>query len=274
MAKLTRFLVSQEWEAHFPKSICNGKARIISDHILICLDTLPPSWGPFPFKFYKSWLFKEVFEAFINNTIVSISRESNAISSFAAKLKKIKMAIKGWLPFRRIDHQARLTEIENLVQGFDIMAESGTLSQDDLARKHSLRVEHFNILRELEVYWKQRSRIQWLKEGDLNTVFFHKMVNFRRRINNISSLNIEGVHIDSPMIISLAIENFFKSLYNKPTCQGVSLNWNYLLPDKILDSTKLVAPFSEEEIKNGVDSLPGEKSPGSNGFLLCFYHRF
>ena len=129
------------------------------------------------------------------------------------------------------------------------MAESSALSQDDLTRKHSLSAEHFNILRELEVYWKQRSRIQWLKEGDLNTAFFHKMVNFRRRINNISSLNIDGVHTDSPVIISLAIENFFKSLYNKPVCQGVSLNWDYLLPDKILDPAKLVVPFTEEEKK-------------------------
>ena len=100
------------------------------------------------------------------------------------------------------------------------------------------------------------------------------MVNFRRRVNNISSLNIEGVHTNSPVIISLAIEIFFKSLYNKPACQDVSLNWDYLLPDKILDTTKLVAPFSEDEIKNCVDSLPGEKSPGPDGFPLCFYHRF
>ena len=54
MVKLDIFLVSQGWEAHFPRSICCGKVRIISDHILICLDTQPPGWGPLPFKFYKS----------------------------------------------------------------------------------------------------------------------------------------------------------------------------------------------------------------------------
>ena len=141
-------------------------------------------------------------------------------------------------------------------------------------RKHNLRVEHFNILLELEVYWKQRSRIQWLKEGNLNTAFFHKMVNYRRRINNISSLIIDGVHTDSPVIISLAIEKKFKSLLNKLVCQGVSLNWDYLLPAKIVEPANLVAPFSKVEKKRSVDSLPREKSPGPDGFLLCFYHRF
>ena len=199
--------------------------------------------GPFPFKFYKSWLFKEGFEDFIKITLDIVSREANAIPYFSVKLKKIKLAIKEWLPPRRIDYQTRLLEIKNLVQGIDLLAEFGALSHDDLTRKHNLRAEYLNILRKLEVYSKQRSRIQWLKEGNFNTVFFHKMVNFWRKINNISSLTIDGVHTDSPVIISLAIEIFFKSLYNKPVCQGVSLNWDYLLPDKILDPAKLVVTF-------------------------------
>ena len=167
-----------------------------------------------------------------------------------------------------------MIEIENLVQWIDLLAEVGDLSQDDLNRKHQLRSEHFNILHELEIYWKQRSRIQWLKAGDLNTAFFHKMVNFRRRINNISSLSIDGVFSESPVSISLAIENYFKNLYNKHVCQVMSLNWDLLLPVKILEPAKLVAPFSEEEIKKSVDSLLGEKSPGPNGFRLCFFQHF
>ena len=100
------------------------------------------------------------------------------------------------------------------------------------------------------------------------------MVNHRMRINNISSLIIDRVHIESPIIISQAIEIFFKSLFIKLACQGVSLNWDYLIPDKIVDPATLVVPFSEEEIKSSVDSLPGEKSPSPDGFSLCFYHRF
>ena len=165
-------MVSQSWEAHFPRSVCNGKARIISDHIPICLDTQPPGWGPFPFKFYKSWMCKEGFEDFVNNILASFSQGTDAIPSLVAKLKMTKLAIKEWLPTRRVDHHARLVEIENLVQGIDLLVEVGALSQVDLDRKHQLKNEHFNILRELKIYWKQRSRIQWLKASDLNTAFF------------------------------------------------------------------------------------------------------
>ena len=42
MVKLDRFLISHGWESQFPKTICTGKARLISYHISICLDTVPP----------------------------------------------------------------------------------------------------------------------------------------------------------------------------------------------------------------------------------------
>ena len=152
MVTLDRFLVSQGWEALFPRSICSGKARVISDHIPICLDTQPPVWGPFPFKFYKSWLCKDGFGDFVGNLLPSFATGFEAIPTLAAKLKMSKLAIKEWLSSRRFDHQARLIEIEHLIQELDLLGESSPLTQANLNRKRQLRSEHFNILHELEIY--------------------------------------------------------------------------------------------------------------------------
>lgn len=46
LVKLDRFLVSINWESHYPASVCSGKSRIVSDHLPIYLNTRPPGWGP------------------------------------------------------------------------------------------------------------------------------------------------------------------------------------------------------------------------------------
>ena len=112
------------------------------------------------------------------------------IKKLSYKLRVVKGAIKNWLLSHRNDYNARLEEIENDIHRLDVQAESSPLFMDEWLHKQSLRREHFNIFLRQEIYWKQCSRIQWLKEGDLNTSFFHKTVIYKRRKNYISSLII------------------------------------------------------------------------------------
>ena len=103
MVKLDHFLVSSNWEAHFPRSNHIGKARLIFDHILICLDIKPPGWGPFPFRFYRSWLLSDGFENLIHITWRDFLSSADPIKKVSYKLKVVKDAIKNWLLSHRND---------------------------------------------------------------------------------------------------------------------------------------------------------------------------
>jgi hypothetical protein len=44
------------------------------------------------------------------------------------------------------------------------------------------------VLLQEEIWLKQRSRVQWLKEGDKNSSYFHAQAAQRKRINKITTL--------------------------------------------------------------------------------------
>lgn len=71
-----------------------------------------------------------------------------------------------------------------IVEGFD-------KSKNKQAEKLNLDWE--NLCNQDEIFWRQKSRIQWLREGEWNTRFFHRSTIANRNNNRISSiLNEDG----------------------------------------------------------------------------------
>ena len=66
-------------------------------------------------------------------------------------------------------------------------------AKSEQANKYHLVWE--NLCKQEEIFWRQKSRIQWLKEGEWNTRFFHKSTMANRAHNRISMIKDEGVEI-------------------------------------------------------------------------------
>ena len=65
-------------------------------------------------------------------------------------------------------------------------------------------------LRREEQIWGQKSRIKWLKEGDRNTNFFHRIANSHRRCNTIDRLMVDGELSMDQGIIEGCITHFYR----------------------------------------------------------------
>ena len=64
-----------------------------------------------------------------------------------------------------------------------------------------------------EVKWRQRARIKWIKEGDSNSKFFHRVDNGRRKKNIKFLVLEEGEALSNIDEISGEMLNFFGKLY-------------------------------------------------------------
>jgi hypothetical protein len=146
------------------------------------------------------------------------------------------------------------------------------LSEDEVvARSRLISDLEKNTLLD-EICWRQKSRATWLKEGDKNTKYFHKVANSHRRLNTVRHLSINGALSTDQDAIKNHISCFYKQLYTEDTFRRPLLD---NLPFDSISSEEgiwLERPFEKEEIFNVVSNMNGDKSPGPDGFPMSFYH--
>ena len=128
-----------------------------------------------------------------------------------------------------------------------------------------------------ESFLKQKSRVQWLQEGDQNTNFFHRMMAAKQHKNSIISLiDLEGNRLESYDQISKEIVRFFQNLIgtvgDKVTGCPKELLKEILSVELQNEAYKeLVKLVSALEVKTTMFSINGEKALGPDGYTSHFF---
>ena len=133
------------------------------------------------------------------------------------KLQYVKAKLKDWnkdtFGVLKERKQSILEEIVNI----DAVEQEEVLSSE-LSAQRALRKGELEelILRE-EVHWTQKARVKWVKEGDCNSKFFHKVANGRRIRKFIKFLeNKRGLVLNNFESITEKILLYFEKLYLSP----------------------------------------------------------
>jgi hypothetical protein len=74
----------------------------------------------------------------------------------------------------------------------DMIAKERPLNEDERLRKEDISRELERSVLLEEGSWRQKSRALWLREGDKNTKFFHRLANSYGRHNLVESLVVNG----------------------------------------------------------------------------------
>ena len=102
--------------------------------------------------------------------------------------------------------------------------------------------------------WAQRSKVQWLRDGDKNTRFFHSKATQRRRRNYIKGLYDEnGQWCTHPSRVTDTVVQFYQKLFT--SCELVDFEEiSEQIPTKVTEdmNVELLKEFTADEVENAL----------------------
>jgi hypothetical protein len=105
--------------------------------------------------------------------------------------------------------------------------------------------------------WKKkncigRSHETWLLNGDLNTKYFHRVANGRKRKQTIYSLKDGDSYVSGNADLTTLATNYYRSLFGPGVGNVFEVDSNLWSEEEnvtVVENEELIKPFLEDEIK-------------------------
>ncbi|GKV27959.1 hypothetical protein SLEP1_g37069 [Rubroshorea leprosula] len=212
----------------------SAMSRSISDHCPVILKKVNSDWGPKPFRVLNCW---DQHPDFIR--VVEENWNSTKVEGW-----------KGFVCKEKFKHKNEDIEI----------------SEEDIL----MRKEGFNELWEAwkrrEVAWKQKTKLDWVQQGDANSKLFHRIASSNRLRKLIRGIHKDNSWVEEPSSVKKEVRQYFQKIFqeeqwDRPKLDGLQFKQ---LDDE--DRAWLERDVSVEEVKQAVWECGGDKSPGPDGF--------
>ncbi|XP_022007438.1 uncharacterized protein LOC110906644 [Helianthus annuus] len=271
LKKLDRVMGNTNFIADFPNSVAIFKPYRLSDHYP-CILSFPNAtrMKPRSFKFANFLVFKPEFLEIVNSNWIT---NVNGIHQFRVvkKLRLLKHPLRSLLFKQGNIHK----KVENLRSELDLVQQK--IDQDNA--NADLRAAETVFSRDLqealldeERFLKQKSKVDWLRAGDMNSAFFHssmKMKNHCSRIEVIKDSDgnlYEGDTVFHPFVKHY--ERFFGTQGDTSLIPAPDLFSKRLSPQV---AHHMIRQVSAEEVKRAMFGIGIDKAPGPDGYTAAFF---
>ncbi|GAV92185.1 LOW QUALITY PROTEIN: hypothetical protein CFOL_v3_35566, partial [Cephalotus follicularis] len=265
--KLDRALGNWGWHRVYNHSSAHFHNPGVSDHspISVALD-VPWRTCNKPFKFLNCWTNDGRFVGVVKR-VWGQKVHGNPMEVVLCKLRNLKRELK--LAFNHPDPRPK----DAIRADLDVIQSRLLLqpSDQELIRLEKATLHKLNVLKaEEESYYRQKSRITWLKLGDSNTKFFHRSVASLHHRNHITKLQrVDGSWACTQKDIEQLSVAHFSGLLGTPPSQTSLLDY----PKRLTEDQRalLGRNITDSEIRNAFWALHPEKAPGPDGFNGFFF---
>jgi hypothetical protein len=164
------------------------------------------------FRFEAAWLRAPDYRDVMERAWEEGRDGTCSLQSTFENLQRLSGSLKKWSATTFGAVRKKILKLERRLKG---MRCSG-------AESHEIRKvesELCELFEREEVMARQRSRVDWLREGDRNTAFFHARATTRKRTNKIACLaRDDGTKCDDMEEIKGMVHHFYEHLFTAESC--------------------------------------------------------
>lgn len=177
LVRLDRFFCNQPWDLHFGNHGLHALSSSHSDHCPLLLSHQSGPRIPAPFKFENIWTKMPGFLDVVREAWDHPTTHTEPFHRLGHKLYHTGRALRKWSQAMLSDSRLKLLMAQEVLLCFDEAEESRDLSVGEINLRQKLKHRMLGWAVLEKARKKQCARINYLREGDANTKFFHLRAN-------------------------------------------------------------------------------------------------
>ncbi|KAL9665795.1 hypothetical protein QQ045_000116 [Rhodiola kirilowii] len=206
--RLDRAVANEAWRKSYPQALVRHGFSYTSDHspLVIQLEECMSNYNTSIRRFEPMWLRHENFKRVVEDAW----RAQSPSCSLSQKLKGCLVEMTRWGGEAFVNVKKRIRELKENIQRLRRLPRTDEVAREEI----NLTEELDEWLEREELWWRQRSRAEWLRHEDKNTAYFHARANQRRKRNHIDYLkNAEGEFCYAGSEIEAIVTSYLTNIF-------------------------------------------------------------
>lgn len=188
LVKLDRVLCTSDWEDIYPECILQSHATEMSDHCPLVLGLRDGVQGKRRFHFESFWTKLPGFLETVAASWEEPVQPCSPLQRLPIKLKRLTRALQSWSA-KRVGHvKTQLAAARDVLHRLEMAQDRRRLETGEEWLRRELKKLYLRLASLERTMARLCSRVRQLKDGDVNTSYFHKQAAYRKRKNFIPKL--------------------------------------------------------------------------------------